>query len=69
MTDPLIRAIEHRVDQLLSELSTLRTQQQQLQQAQAQWHTERQQLVARQAQAQQLLDDALARLDALEQQL
>lgn len=69
MTDPLIRAIEHRVDQLLSELSTLRTQQQQLQQAQAQWHTERQQLVARQVQAQQLLDDALARLDALEQQL
>lgn len=69
MTDPLIRAIATRVDQLLLELNTLRGQQQQLQLAQIQWQTERRQLIDRQAQAQQLLDDALARLDALEKQL
>lgn len=69
MTDAIVRAIEARVDQLLDELSQLRTQQQQLQQAEAQWQAERQQFLARQAQAQELLDDALARLDALEDQL
>jgi uncharacterized protein (TIGR02449 family) len=69
MIDPLFRAIEDRIDQLLSELNTLRAQQQQLQEAQAQWQLERQQLLERQTQAQQLLDDALARLDALEDQL